>query len=130
MQDEVSTTQGKDAVIVVRDDEERTALTNLLQSMGMHVFHASTRNETIIQLEDHPCDFLLIDMKIQDDVNALALLGKLRESVNLDMISIIVISDESIVVPVDNITVVVRPVAITRLRVIISNLFEARYGSR
>lgn len=130
MHDEVTATQGKHAVIVVRDAEERSALTELLQTLGMEVFHATTRKETIIQLEDHPCDFLLMDMKLHDDSNALALLGKIRESVNLDMISVILISDGGVVIPVDNITVVVRPIALMRLKSIINNLFESRHGSR
>lgn len=128
MTENTSPTQDKVAVLVVRHDEERTVLADLLDSLGMRVYHANDRKDTTIQLEDYPCDFLLLDMQLSDG-NAFALLGRLRESVNLNAMTILVISDEELPVAFDNITVVVRPVALNRLRTLITDLFEARHGS-
>jgi len=123
IQGESPITNEKVGVLIVRDEEEREAIGELMNSLTIKVHHAQNSHETIMILEDNFCDFLIMDMQLPDK-NGLAMLGKLRESVNLQSLPIIVISDEPVVVSLENVTTVVRPVALVRLKNIIESLLR------
>ena len=120
----VSVTEGKTAVLAVRDAKERQAVTELLQDMKMEVHHAESGWDAIHILEDNTCDFLVMDIKLSD-MHAWKMLGTLKESVNLEKLPTIVImdGDEQGKVPLGNVTTVVRPVALSRLRKLIDDMF-------
>jgi DNA-binding NtrC family response regulator len=120
----VTVTEGKTVVLAVRDEQERQAVTKLLQEMKMEVHHAESGWDAIHLLEDHTCDFLVMDI-ILSDMHAWKMLGTLKESVNLDKLPTIVIMDmdEHAKVPLGNVTTVVRPVALNRLRKLIDDMF-------
>jgi CheY-like chemotaxis protein len=121
-----SVTEGKIVVLAVRHPDERQAVTELLQDLHMEVHHAESGLDAIHLLEDHKCDFLVMDIQLSD-MHAWKMLGTLKESVKLDTLPTIVIMDmeEQAKVPLGNVTTVVRPVAISRLRHIIFDMFSA-----
>jgi PleD family two-component response regulator len=116
-------TEGKHVVLAVRQVDERHAVTALLKDMDMVVHHAEDGHDAIIVLEDNPCDMLLLDVHLSD-MHAWKLLAMLRESIDLMALPTVVIMDEQIVVPLSNVTPVVRPVAMAKLRHIIFDLFS------
>jgi CheY-like chemotaxis protein len=116
-------TEGKVVVLAVRHIDERQAVTNLLKDLNMEVHHADSGLDAIHLLEDYTCDFLVMDIQLSD-MHAWKMLGTLKESVNLDALPTVVIMDEKTVVPLTNVTPVVRPVAIAKLRHIIHDLFS------
>lgn len=116
-------TEGKQVVLVVRHDDERQAVADLLQEMDMTVHHAQSGRDAIFMLEDHICDFLVMDVRLSD-MHAWKMLHTLKESVDLSALPTVVIMDEQSVVPLPNVTPVVRPVAMAKLRNIIYSLFS------
>lgn len=116
-------TEGKEVVLAVRHADERQAVTDLLEEMHMIVHHAETGRDAIYLLEDHHCDFLVMDVKLAD-MHAWKMLHTLKESVDLSTLPTIVIMDEQTVVPLPNVTAVVRPVAMSKLKNIIFSLFS------
>jgi CheY-like chemotaxis protein len=121
-QGEVSVTEGKQVVLAVRQEEERQAIATLLGEMGMLVHHAGTGREAILLLEDNSCDFLVLDIQLAD-MHAWAMLRTLKESVDLSRLPTIVITDEQVVTALENVTPVVRPFSMARLRFTIRDLF-------
>lgn len=116
-------TEGKEAVLVVRHEDERQAMTRLLENdLQMVVRQAASGRDAIYIMEDHACDFLLMDIQLSD-MHAWKMLNTLKESVDLSTLPIVVIMDEPTVVPLASVTAVVRPVAVARLKRVISNLF-------
>lgn len=118
----VNVTEGKEGVLVVRHHDEEQAVTNLLEDMGMVVRHASSGRDAIYLLEDHPFDFLVMDIQLSD-MHAWQMLGTLKEIVDLRTLPTLVITNEQTVVPLPNVTLVVRPVSMAKLRSIIDGLF-------
>ncbi|MDQ7025053.1 MAG: response regulator [Anaerolineae bacterium] len=118
-------TEGKIVVLAVRQLDERQAVSQLLEDLQMEVHHAESGWDAIHLLEDQPCDFLVMDIQLSD-MHAWKMLGTLKESVNLDTLPTIVIMDidEQAKVPMSNVTTVIRPVAIARLRHIILDMFS------
>ncbi len=116
-------TDGKEVVLAVRHDDEREAVTHLLEELNMLVRQASSGREAIHILEDHICDFLVMDIQL-NDMHAWKMLSTLKESVDLSTLPTIVIMDETTVVPLVNVTPVVRPVSMAKLKNVIINLFS------
>lgn len=116
-------TDGKEVVLAVRHDDERDAVAALLEDLQMVVRHAKSGQDAIYLLEDHSCDFLVMDIQLID-MHAWKMLGILKESVNVANFPIIVIMDEQTVVPLPNVTPVVRPVSMAKLKTIIHELFS------
>ncbi|MGJ3237778.1 MAG: response regulator [Anaerolineae bacterium] len=116
-------TDGKEVVLVVRHDDERHAVTHLLNELHMTVHQAESGRDAIYILEDHACDFLVMDIQL-DDMHAWKMLYRLKESVDLSTLPTIVIMDEPTVVPLQNVTPVVRPVSMAMLKNIIVQLFS------
>lgn len=117
-------TLDKDVVLVVRHDDERQAVTRLLEDMDVTVQHAQTGREAILLLEDCDEGFLVMDVQLAD-MHAWKLLGILKESVDLSHLPTIVLMDEPTVVPLHNVTSVVRPVSMAKLRQIITGWLSA-----
>ncbi len=116
-------TEGKEVTLVVRHDDEREAVAALLEDLGMTVHHAHSGQGAIFSLEDHTTDFLLMDALL-DDMHAWQMLGILKESVDVFSLPTVIIADEQMVMPLSNVTVVVRPVSVAKLRQVIFNIFE------
>lgn len=117
-------TEDKIVVVAVRHEDERQAVTRLLTQMGLSVHNASSGKETIFFLEDHGCAMLVLDLQLSD-MHAWRLLNTLKESVDLRSLPTIVIMDESTVIPLSNVTPVVRPVSMSRLRQVIGVLLTS-----
>ena len=116
-------TEGKEAVLAVRHEDERREVTRMLEEdLQMTVRQAKTGRDAIYILEDHACDFLLMDIQLSD-MHAWKMLNTLKESVDLSSLPTVVIMDEPTVVPLPNVTPVVRPVAVAKLKHIIGMLF-------
>jgi PleD family two-component response regulator len=116
-------TEDKHVVLAVRQADERDAITALLEDIGMVVHHAHDGHEAMLLMEDNPCDLLLMDVHLTD-MHAWKLLAMLRESMDLTTLPTVVIMDEQMVVPLSNVTPVVRPVAMAKLRHILLDLFR------
>ncbi len=116
-------TDGKEAVLAVRHNDEREAVTHLLEELNMLVHQANSGRDAIYILEDHACDFLVMDIQL-GDMHAWKMLSTLKESVDLNTLPTIVIMDETTVVPLTNVTPVVRPVSMAKLKNVIINLFS------
>ncbi|MGB7338544.1 MAG: response regulator [Phototrophicaceae bacterium] len=116
-------TDGKEVVLVVRHADERDAVTSLLTELHMIVHQAESGREAIYILEDQHCDFLVMDIQLED-MHAWKMLVTLKESVDLSTLPTIVIMNEPTVVPLNNVTPVVRPVSMAKLRNIITKLFS------
>ncbi|MEM9951051.1 MAG: response regulator [Chloroflexota bacterium] len=116
-------TDGKEVVLVVRHADERDAVTHLLQELHMIVHQAETGKDAIYAIEDHTCDFLVMDIQLAD-MHAWKMLHMLKESVDLASIPMVVIMDEPTVVPLDNVTPVVRPVSMAKLKNVIVQLLS------
>ena len=116
-------TDGKEVVLAVRKSDERTAVTHLLEELHMTVRQAETGRDAIYMIEDHHCDFLVMDIQLVD-MHAWKMLSTLKESVDLTTLPTIVIMDEATVVPLTNVTPVVRPVSVAKLKNVIHNLFS------
>jgi len=117
-------TKGKEVTLVVRYQDERDAVTALLEELGMTVHHAHSGQSAIFSLEDHTTDFLLMDALLED-MHAWQMLGILKESVDVFSLPTVIIADEQMVMPLSNVTVVVRPVSVAKLRQVIFNIFES-----
>ncbi len=118
----VSGTQGKDVALVVRHEDEREAVAALLEDLGMNVHHAQSGQSAIFFLEDHKADFLVMDAKLED-MHAWQMLGILKESVDVFSLPTVIIADEQMGMPLTNVTVVVRPVSVAKLRQVIFGIF-------
>jgi len=116
--------RNKEVVLAVRHDDERQAFTNLLEEMHMVVHQAATGQDAIYLLEDHTIGFLVMDVQLSD-MHAWKMLATLRESVDISQLHTIVVMDEQNVVPLANVTVVVRPVSMAKLRQIIGKLVDS-----
>lgn len=120
---ETPETKGKIVVLALRQDDERTAIAALLRDLGMELHHAYSGKEAIMLLEDNQCDFLLLDIQLTD-MHAWTMLGTLKEIINLANLPTMVLMDEQLVAPLYNVTPVVRPFAMARLRFMVWEIFR------
>lgn len=117
-------TNRKKVVLAVRHADERQAITQLLEENQMHVYQAESGHDVILFLEDNPYDFLISDIFLPD-MHAWKMMGTLKECIDLTQLPTIIIMDEQTVVPLMNVTPVVRPVSMAKLKHIITELFSA-----
>lgn len=110
----------KAVVLVVRHDDEREAIARVLKDMDVDVQHAHTGRDAIMLIEDQMGNRLVMDVQLAD-MHAWKMLGTLKESVDLAQLPTIVLMDKSIMVPLSNVTPVVRPVSMPKLRQIITS---------
>lgn len=115
--------KGKEVVLVVRHEDERTAVTRLLEEFDMIVHQAETGRQAIVIIEDNTCDFLVMDIQL-DDMHAWKMLSTLKESVDLSKLPTIVMMDEKNVIPLSNVTPVVRPMSMASLKNVIHTIFS------
>jgi response regulator RpfG family c-di-GMP phosphodiesterase len=121
---DTSVTDGKEVVLAVVDSEEREAVSTLLEDLHMIVHHADSGQDAIFLLEDYDCDFLVMDVQLSD-MHAWKMISRLKEIVDVTTLPTIVIMDEKTSFPLSNVTSVVRPVSMAKLKHIIYNLFSA-----
>lgn len=123
-QEKTVVTERKKVVLAVRHADERQAITHLLEESQMHVYQAESGQDVILFLEDHPYDFLISDIFLPD-MHAWKMMSTLKECIDLTQLPTIIIMDEQTVVPLMNVTPVVRPVSMAKLKHIIRQLFTA-----
>ena len=111
-------------ILAVKMDNERQAIEQLLQEMDLNVYHATTGEETILLLEDTPDpDLLITEMKLSD-MHAWKLISELKERVKLSELPILLISDQEQIKPLENVSVLMRPVGLRQLRRKVSMLLQ------
>lgn len=110
-------------VVALPREDERLVVDELLRDMHLIARHVRSGREVLDLVEHEACDYLLMDIH-QPDMHGWTMLGKLREIVDLDTISGLMLTNEPVVMPLSNITTVVRPIAIARLRSILDGVFR------
>ena len=115
----------KTVVMAMPQEDERDAIHDLLTEMDLTVHTASSGRDTIYLLEDHPPDLLILDQNLTD-MHAFKLMMELKERVRISQLPIIVIADLHKVMPLDNITTLVRPVGIRLLQETVTSLLQPR----
>lgn len=114
---------GKIVVMSMPKEDEQSAIYEMLDDMNLTVHRAASGRDTIYLLEDHPPDLLILDQDLTD-MHAYKLLMELRERVRIKSLPILVIADYHKVMPLDNITTLVRPVGIRKLQETIEKLLN------
>lgn len=115
----------KIVVMSMPKEDEQTAIYDLLLNMDLTVHRADSGMETIYLLEDHYPDLLILDQDLTD-MHAFKLLNELKERVRINKLPILVIADYHKVMPLQNITTLVRPVGIRQLEQTIAALLKTR----
>lgn len=113
----------KIVVMSMPEEDERTAIYDMLDAMDITVHSANSGRDTIYLLEDHSPDLLILDQNLAD-MHAFKLLMELKERVQIHSLPILVIADNHKVMPLENITTLVRPVGIRKLEETITKLLN------
>lgn len=114
----------KVVVMSMPQEDEQTAIYELLEDMHLTVHNASSGRDTIYLIEDNHPDLLILDQNLTD-MHAFKLLMELKERVHITELPILVIADTHKVMPLDNITTLVRPVGIRQLQQTIVSLLNS-----
>jgi len=115
----------KVVVMSMPQEDEQTAIYDLLKDMDLTIHLANSGRDTIYLLEDHPPDLLILDQNLTD-MHAFKLLMELKERVRISKLPILVIADNHKVMPLENIATLVRPVGIRQLEQTIMSLLKSR----
>lgn len=115
----------KIVVMSMPQDDEQSAIYDLLQDMNLTVHRASSGRDTIYLMEDYSPDLLILDQNLTD-MHAFKLLMMLKERVHITKLPILVIADHHNVMPLENISTLVRPVGIRQLEQTIASLLKPR----
>lgn len=107
----------------MRQEDEREAITQLLQELEIRVYQAYSGRDAIILIEDHQCDCLISDIQLPD-MHAWRMLSALKETTDLKRLPTLVLMDEKTVVPLSNVTPIVRPVSMASLKNVINATFS------
>jgi CheY-like chemotaxis protein len=118
---ENSVTNEKVVVVALPVKEEQDAVVTLLHQMGLQVHLLTSGKQALITLEDIVCDCIVMDMQL-GDMHAWELLGGLREIVDLRRLPVIVITNEQSPTPLNNVTPLVRPFAVARLKALLHKI--------
>lgn len=113
----------KIVVMSMPKEDERAAIYELLSNMDLTVHRADSGMDTIYLLEDHSPDLLILDQDLTD-MHAFKLLNELKERVHISKLPILVVADFHKVMPLENITTLVRPVGIRQLEQTIATLLK------
>ena len=120
-QTDTTITEGKTAVVVCTDDDERQAIIDLLKAMKMDTLGVRTGQAALNRLEEAPVDVFVMDLQL-DDMHGWAMLGKIREMEHAQAMRIIALAepevgDQVFALTVAKVDVYLRkPVSIARLR--------------
>jgi CheY-like chemotaxis protein len=122
-QTDITVTQNKCAVLVMGDEEQRHAISDLMLDMQMRPEMVATGAEALQVIEDVKPDLLVMDLLLPD-MHGWEMLAKIKEIETLKYLPVIVIADHSS--PADNqafaLTVVkvdvylVKPISMAQLR--------------
>jgi len=93
-QTDISVTRGKQIVLLVADDNERTMIHQICHEMKMDVNLADSGTAALELLEDGHPDVFMMDLELPD-MHGWALISKLREISTLRNLPIIVIAEPS-----------------------------------
>lgn len=115
----------KVVVMSMPQEDEQSAIYDLLQDMKLTVHRANSGRDTIYLLEDHSPDLLILDQNLTD-MHAFKLLMELKERVHITRLPILVITDDHKVMPLENISTLVRPVGLLQLEQTITSLLKSR----
>lgn len=115
--------EDKIVIMSMPQQDEQGAIQELLEEMHLVVHQADSGRDTIYLLEDYHPDLLILDQNLAD-MHAFKLLLELKERVRFTKIPILVIADEHKVMPLDNITTLVRPVGLRQLKQTITTLLD------
>jgi DNA-binding response OmpR family regulator len=115
----------KVVVMSMPQEDEQSAIYDLLQNMKLTVHRANSGRDTIYLLEDHSPDLLILDQNLTD-MHAFKLLMELKERVHITRLPILVITDSHKVMPLENIAILVRPVGLRQLEQTITSLLKSR----
>ena len=102
---------------------EAIEFTDLLDELDMIVHQASSGEDAVFLVEDYRPDLLIMEISLPD-MHAWKLLVTLRERINIAGLPIIIIMDEHKVMPLDNITSIMRPVGLAQFRNTIRSLLN------
>ncbi len=114
-QSNTAVTDGKRVMLVVSQDDEQQALSDLFAQMNLDTRHAATGEEAVWLLEDFHPHLLVMDVKLPD-MHGWQLLTTMKEIQSMRSLPIVAIMNEPQVVPLGNIESVVRPVSMAHLR--------------
>jgi len=113
----------KTVVMSMPNEDEQVAIHELLNDMNLTVHPATSGRDTIFLTEDHSPDLLILDQSLTD-MHTFKLLMELKERVQIRSLPILVIADNHKVLPLENITTLVRPVGIRQLQETITKLLH------
>ncbi|MGB1286503.1 MAG: hypothetical protein ACPG7F_08225 [Aggregatilineales bacterium] len=108
----------KRVLLLLQDEMERDAIMTLLDEMGASVTCVVSGEDAIQAVEETSWQMLIMDS------HAWSLLGVLKEIVNLSKLSTIVIMDTPQVAAIHGVTPLVRPIAVSRIRRLIQDLWH------
>ncbi len=120
-QTDTTITEGKTAVVVCKDDDERQAIIDLLKAMKMETVGVRTGQAALNLLEETPVDVFVMDLQLED-MHGWAMLGKIREMEHAQAMRIIALAEPEVGDQVFALTVAKvdvylhKPVGIARLR--------------
>ncbi len=115
-QRDTSVTAGRQIVMAIPEEDERTAFDNLFENMEMRVEHADSASQALELLEDHHPDLLLMDL-VLPDMHGWQMIRKIKEIETLRTLPVMVITSElNIGMTVATVDYLTRPVSIARLR--------------
>lgn len=122
-QTDVSTTAGRRVVVVMRSEEERVAIRDLLNEMKIETYCANTAFEALQTLQDCEPHLLVMDFRLPD-MHGWEMVAKIKEIDTLSELPIIVIADydassEELIFALKVVQVedyLVRPISRARLR--------------
>lgn len=114
----------KVVVMSMPQEDEQTAIYDLLLDMDLTVHRASSGRDTIYLMEDYAPDLLILDQNLTD-MHAFKLLMELKERVRISKLPILVIANDHKVIPLENISTLVRPVGIRQLEQTITSLLKS-----
>lgn len=113
----------KRVLLLLQDEMERDAIMTLLDEMGASVTCVVSGEDAIQAVEETSWQMLIMDSQLRD-MHAWSLLGVLKEIVNLSKLSTIVIMDTPQVAAIHGVTPLVRPIAVSRIRRLIQDLWH------
>lgn len=108
-------------VLAMGFEEERRAMANLLEQMGMLVHEVATGDDALFWIEDYGCDLLVLDDQLPD-VHPWMLLVQLDEMGTQVRPPAVVFSCKPAYMTLHNVKILVPPVAEARMRSVLLDM--------